>query len=115
MLLGAIANFILNLIFIPQYSLYGAAISTVMTFLVIFILSIKFTVDFTHIKPISSKLFFTLLAVILSAIAMYFIISQPVIYNFHVLWVVLIGFLSYSACFSLLKLSGKYFIGKFAL
>ena len=37
-LFGAVANIILNLILIPKYSLYGAAVASVMTQLLIFFL-----------------------------------------------------------------------------
>jgi len=102
-LFGAIINFVLNLILIPKYSLYGAAFSTVITFLFIFILSFRFTVNFTQIKPFSSELLPSLPVIILSSILMYFIISQPSIHNLHIVSIAFIGLLSYLICFSFLN------------
>ncbi len=98
-LFGAIINSVLNLILIPRYSLYGAAISTVVTFLLILILYFIFATRLTQIKMISSELFFPLAAVLFASVLMYFIISQPLIYNLHVIFATLTGAVTYLAGF----------------
>jgi O-antigen/teichoic acid export membrane protein len=100
---GAVINIILNLILIPKYSLYGAAIATVITFVLMFILYFIFTVQFTSIQPLNSKIFLTLLGTILATIPMYFVISQPKIYNLNILISILIGTGIYLICFLVYK------------
>jgi len=51
-LIGAIINIILNLILIPEYSLYGAAMATVMASIIIFLMAIIMVKRFT---PVSSR------------------------------------------------------------
>ncbi len=102
-LMGAIINIILNLIFIPKYSLYGAAGATVITYLSMSILFFNFTSKYTSIKPLNSKFLFCLITAIFSSALMYLIISQPLIYNFNIFLTVLIGVLVYSFSFFILK------------
>lgn len=90
-LLGAIINVILNLILIPRFSLYGAASTTVVTWLLILFLTFKFTLKFTSIRPLNFKIALSFIGAIFSTIPMYFIISQPQIYHLHILFSILIG------------------------
>lgn len=107
-LFGAIINVILNLILIPKYSLYGAAATTVVTILLIFFLLFKFTSKFTPIKPLNLKFLFTFLGAGLASAAMYFTITQPVIYHLNVIFSVLIGAGIYFICL----LGYKNLVGK---
>jgi len=92
---GAVINVILNLILIPKYSLYGAAISTVISFIFVFSLLFWFTSRFTFIKPLNFKLLLNFIKISLSSIAMYLVVSQPIIYNLNVIFSVLVGVLVY--------------------
>ena len=96
---GAIINFILNLILIPRYSLYGAAVSSVATALVILLLYTGIARYFTNIKLFNLKLFGTGIISVFSTLIMYFFISNPRIYNFQIFLLLFIGVLTYSAVF----------------
>jgi len=108
---GAVLNIILNLILIPEYSLYGAAFTTLVTVLLIFFLSFRLTLKLTSIKPLNLKLFLTFISSLIACIPMYFMISRPQIYNLNVLISVLIGAITYGIFFLILKM----IIGKFKL
>jgi len=95
---GAILNVGLNLILIPKYSLYGAAFATVATLFLIFFLLYKFTSKFTPIKPFNLKFLFSFLIGGPSSAAMYFVISQPIVYNLNVIFSILIGAVVYLIC-----------------
>ena len=102
-LIGAVVNVALNFILIPRYSLYGAALTTMVSGILMLYLFFRFTAKYTKIKPINLSLFLTLLTSIFSALLMYLLISQPAIYNLHVAFSISIGILSYSLSFIILK------------
>jgi len=101
---GAIVNVILNLILIPKYSLYGAAATTVVTILLIFFLLFKFTLKFTPISPLNLKFLFSFIGAGLASIPMYLAVIQPIIYNLHILFSILIGAGVYAFCFGIFKI-----------
>jgi O-antigen/teichoic acid export membrane protein len=107
-LLGAIINVILNSILIPKYSLYGAAAATVVTIFLILILLFRFTLKLTPIKPFNLKFLFSFLSAIFATIPMYFIISQPRIYNLNVFLSILIGAAVYTLIYLILRTLIKY-------
>jgi O-antigen/teichoic acid export membrane protein len=109
-LAGALINVILNWILIPRFSLYGAAVATVISQVLIFFLSLKFTVELTPVKPLNFKLMLSFISALLSGFAMYFVISNNRIYHLHVLFPVLIGTLVYFATFFV----SRYAIGTFS-
>jgi len=110
---GAIINVILNLILIPKYSLYGAAVATVITQLLIFFLLIRFTLKFTSIRPLNLKFLLSFVGVCLSTAIMYFVISQPVIYYLNVILSILIGVCVYTFCFFIYKKLVNQFLNFF--
>ncbi|UZE93493.1 MAG: flippase [Candidatus Nealsonbacteria bacterium] len=101
--LSATTNVILNLILIPKYSLYGAAIARVSTFLLILILTIWFALKISSVKLISSKMWFNFIGALASSSLMYFVISFPNIYKLHVAFSILIGAGVYLICFFVYK------------
>ena len=101
--MGAMINIILNLILIPKYSLYGAAVATVITHLSMSILFFNLTSKYTLIEPLNFKFLFYLIAAIFSSALMYFTISRPQIYNFNIFLTILIGALVYLFSFFMLK------------
>ncbi len=110
-LLGAVINIILNLILIPKFSLYGAAISALMTFILIFFSLFAVTSKFTSIKPLSAKLFLTFIGAGFSSIPMYFVISQPRIYQRNIFLSILVGATTYAAfIFLYRKIAKRFFI-----
>lgn len=107
---GALVNIILNLILIPKFSLYGAAVSTVITYLLIFFLLLGFTSKFTLIRPLNLKLFYSFIGASLSSIIMYLLISQPQIYNLNVFFSISIGAFVYFISFFGLRFILKHII-----
>jgi len=101
---GAIVNVILNLILIPKYSLYGAAATTVVTLLLVFFLLFRFASKLTPITPLNLKFLFSFIGAGLSSFPMYLAITQPTIYNLHILFSILIGAGIYAFCFAVFKI-----------
>ena len=58
---GALINIVLNLILIPKYSLYGAAVATVITYILILTIYFNYTMRFTSIRPFNLKFLFVLI------------------------------------------------------
>ena len=104
---GGIINIILNFILIPKYSLYGAAVATVITYSLILFIYFLFVRRFTSIQPFNFKIFTVFFKVIFASILMYFVISAPPIYNFHVLYIVFIGAVIYLLSFLILEIINK--------
>lgn len=100
---GAIANVILNFILIPKYSLYGAAIATAITNLLIFVVIMFYTVKFTFIRFAFPKISLTLLASGAASVVMYLVIKQPLIYNINIFILVLLGGAAYFLSFFAIK------------
>ena len=100
---GALINILLNLFLIPKYSLYGASLATVITYIVIISISVWLMVRLTSIR-ISFFKFFAYFAVGgLSSVLMYFVIIQPKIYNLNIFLSVAIGALVYFPSFFIFR------------
>jgi len=102
-LTGAIINIILNFILIPNYSLYGAAIATVITYLILFFLFVGYTKKIASLSPFNLCLLKTLLLSLPATLIMCFVISRPFIYNLNVLAIVPIGGAVYFFTFIILE------------
>jgi len=109
-LFGAVLNVILNLILIPKYSLYGAALTSLTASLLMLFLFFKFTLRFTRVQPINLRLIFTFFISFISSIVMYLVITFPDIYNLYIIYIILIGALIYFPTFFIFKKVLKYFI-----
>jgi len=96
---GAVINVVLNLFLIPKYSLYGAAVATVITSILVSFLFFIFVSKFTSIQLLNLRFFLNLIIVLFSSIIMYLVISSPKIYSLNVLFSVFIGFFVYSIVF----------------
>jgi len=96
---GLTTNVALNLLLIPRYSLYGAAIATVITAFVVLLVFIGITRRFTSVKILNQEFFWAGILAIFSALIMYFVISYPNIYNLHVSFSIIIGGLTYFTIF----------------
>ena len=88
---AAVLNIVLNFLLIPRFSLYGAAVATTITYLLIFFLFLKLTTKFVGMHPFSFKSFTSFIGAAISSILMYFVISQPKIYNLNIFLSVIIG------------------------
>lgn len=95
-LIVATVNVSLNLILIPRYSLYGAAVACIITYIVFFISLVGFAKYFMPIPIFNSRLFKILVGTIFSSSVMFAVINQPFIYNHNLIFVVIIGMLIYS-------------------
>ena len=95
MLAGVIVNVGLNIVLIPKYSLYGAAVATVITHLLILFLQLRFILKIGEINLFDSRIIQTFLGAIICSVAMYFIISLPLIYSLPVALTIFIGAVSY--------------------
>lgn len=102
-LFGAIFNVVLNSILIPEFSLYGAAISTVVTNLLIFFLLVRFTLRFTPIAPFDLKTLTNFMITILCSLIMCLAISSPLIYSLNVILTILVGVVIYLICFFIIN------------
>jgi len=94
-LMGAATNIVLNFILIPRYSLYGASVSAVITYVVLFILGLEFSRRFTPIVPFNIRFLKILIMAALSAAIMILIITYPPVYRLNVIYVVFLGILIY--------------------
>lgn len=100
---GAIINIILNIVLIPTFSLYGAAVATVITHLLIMFLLILFTLKFTSVAPFNLGLLSFFSVVLLSSFMMYIVISRPEIYNLNIILTLILGILTYFSTFVVFK------------
>ena len=106
-------NVILNLILIPEYSLYGAAVATVITYLLIFVLFFHLTIKYTYIKPLNLKTLLIFAGALLSGLIMYFTISQTQIYHLHTLLSISIGAIVYFVSYLILRRITQHFYRKY--
>lgn len=107
--IGMVINIFLNFILIPKYSLYGAAVATVISLFFVFIVLFGLAKSIVSEKLVNSKSFFFLLKSFISGVIMYFIISLPVIYSFNVFLSIIIGAASYVMIFLILTAIGFRF------
>ena len=107
---GAVTNVILNLLLIPKYSLYGAAVATVITNLLILLIIIFYAKKFTFIQLPNLKIFFTFLTSAIASSFMYLVIKQSLIYNINIFFLVILGAAIYFMVFLGIK---KYIFGHF--
>ena len=102
-LVGAVVNIGLNLFLIPRFGIYGAAVVNLITFSVIFVITIAILRKFISISFFDSKFFVTSAISGLACIVMYFAISVPKVYDLHVVFSVFIGMVIYSTIFFISK------------
>lgn len=92
---GVILNVVLNLILIPKYSLYGAAVSTVFVHAFILLSLMRYTLKFTAVNPFNSRILLSLLGAVMGTAIMYSVVSQTFLSNLHVLYLIFIGAVVY--------------------
>jgi O-antigen/teichoic acid export membrane protein len=108
-LFGAILNVSLNVIFIPKYSLYGAAGATVATFFAVLLLLIVLVAKAGGLKIFKMDLLICFLAALFSSVAMFLLVSNPRVYELNILFSILIGFVAYVVLFSVCLAVAKLF------
>jgi len=92
---GAITNIILNFLLIPLYSLYGAALATLITHFLLFILLLIFGEHFTPISFFNVKLIQVLFFTTIATLGMYFIITRPILFNLNIIILIIVSILVY--------------------
>jgi O-antigen/teichoic acid export membrane protein len=98
-MLGALLNVFLNFILIPRYSLYGAAIATLITFIVMFLLFIFFAKTFIPIRLVTLESFLTLIGITIASFVMYLSFGLGSFFRWSFLVVLPIGGLVYLVVF----------------
>jgi len=109
-LAGAVVNVTLNLILIPKYSLYGAAIATVFTHALVLFIIVLFIKKFTLIQFPVLRIFLTSVVSGFAVWLMYTVLKQLLSYNIHIFLLVLAGAATYFLGFLILR---KYLLIKY--
>jgi len=99
--IGAIINVVLNLILIPKYSLYGAAVATVVTHSIVFIQLFSLTSKYTFIKIFNFSLFKTIFSALIAGLTMYIFLFYS---NFGLSLNILSGIIIYLFSFYITKI-----------
>jgi len=97
--IGVFVNVGLNYFLIPKFSLYGAAVATVITNFIILLILIIFSIKLMPIKLFNSKVFLSIITALISTLIMYFVITNEFIYSLHIILSIFIGGLVYLICF----------------
>ncbi|MEA3453068.1 MAG: flippase [Patescibacteria group bacterium] len=100
---AAAVNVFLNFILIPNYSLYGAAVATAVTYFLALLLYIIVVLRTTTIKSFNFNVFASFFSSLFAAAIMYFTIARPEIYSFNIFISALIGSVVYLLSFSLIR------------
>lgn len=93
--IAALTNVVLNLILIPRFSLYGAAIATVITYVLLLVLEVEFVRRFTSIVVVNSKLIRSFFVALILSSLMVLVIQRPPFSHWNVLFQVGIGTMVY--------------------
>ncbi|MDD5491137.1 MAG: flippase [bacterium] len=109
---GAAINISLNLVLIPRYSLYGAAIASITTYLLILGLYFYFTKVYVRIKPVTGGVLFNLIRIMIACLVMSLFISWPLIFKYNVLQVIFMGAVVYMLVYYFLRRATKYYLRK---
>lgn len=96
---GAAINIVLNIFLIPHFTLYGAAMATLITYFIMFILVIFAAKHFTPISLFNFQLTKFLIFTVLATGLMYFLIKQPLVYNLNIILTLIIGTFAYFITF----------------
>ena len=109
--LGALVNVVLNVILIPAYSLYGAAVATVVTHALVLCSMTLLVRNFTPIKVPFLRVFLTFCVSAFAISAMYLALQQLLAYDLHLFPLVLAGAAAYALTFFVLRqyIAVKYF------
>lgn len=107
---GAMLNIVLNLILIPKYTLYGAAVATLISHILVLFLLYLFTLKYTSIRIPYFKFLNVFTGTIISGTIMLFAILIPQIYYSHIILSISIGAGIYVVCLLIYrKLISQFF------
>lgn len=79
--MGTITNIILNIILVPKYSLYGASVSLIFTFVVILLSLLWINIKFNFVNIFNKKIFLIIFNSVFASVLMFFIITNNFVYN----------------------------------
>jgi O-antigen/teichoic acid export membrane protein len=113
-LFGAIINIVLNFILIPTFSLYGAAVATVITYFIVFCLFIWFTYKYRLVKVFNRRFALISFISVISSALMFIILSSPFIYDLNIFFSFTIGFLTYIFILFSLKKAANPILKKYS-
>lgn len=99
---GALVNIILNIILIPKFSLYGAAITTVISYFLVFGVSLKISSKTASINIFGKEAMITMFFSLISGFSMCCLMLRPQLYNLNLFLVGFIGAAIYAFVFFLL-------------
>ncbi|MBU2544924.1 flippase [Patescibacteria group bacterium] len=88
-------NIVLNIILIPRYSLYGAAIATLISYLILLFITFEISRRLNLFNLVYRNLFKTLIISIFSTMMMIGIITIPYIFSLHILLLIALGIVIY--------------------
>jgi O-antigen/teichoic acid export membrane protein len=100
---GAVINIVLNIILIPSFSLYGAAASTLVTYLLMLILSLIFAKVTIKNSFFDRKIKWHIFAIICASIGMYIVLRIMISFDFPSLAIILLGGGSYLMLFAIIQ------------
>jgi len=106
-LAGAFTNVILNLVLIPKYNLYGAALTSAISTFVVLILLFRTTLKMNLVQPFDLQFLGTLTITLLASFFMYLVISWPKIYSLNVVLAIPIGAAIYFFFFFIVKITAS--------
>lgn len=101
--IGALVNVVLNFILIPKYSFYGAAISIVLSQLMMALILYIWAQ-----KIFPTKIFRFFIIPLISSLVMYLFIKIPFIFNQNIILIILSGFVIYLITFVILRFGAIY-------
>lgn len=106
---AAFLNIFLNFMLIPRYSLYGAAVATLITYILLLVLEVEFVRRFTPISIFNIKLLKTFFISLTLTIIMVFVVKYSFISNLHILFQIGMGIVVYGAAIFALYVKGFIF------
>ena len=93
--LGIAVCAVLNAILIPGFSLFGALLATLIASVLIFVLTVVVSLRTVPVPFLNKEIAMDGAVAAISSIAMYFLISQPLIYNLNIIFILAIGISAY--------------------
>ncbi len=107
--IAALISIFLNLLLIPRFSLYGAGVATLISYISLLVIEAEFVRRFTQISIWNSVLTKVFFASLLASFIMAFVLLQPIFSHLQVLVLVAIGaFVYFSFLFLFIKLHFLY-------
>ncbi len=105
---GLAITIITNILLIPIFALSGVVASNLISSVIVLVLTALVVVRYTPISPINAAIGKTFLVGLVASVGMYLVVALPMVLNFHLVIVVVVGILAYAGIF----IGGCYFLHK---